>query len=195
MSRDVQAPRPHPRSGDILARWATERSLLNYGVAVIPPLAAPTSRLGVVGTCRRGSESKRPFWPPPDLPGNEFREQREGTLQKRPFREARCRRSRLFSFVTETTEARGSTPVGASKKRCEAQESNTRKSSPDTAVRFRSYVEAPAINYSGRPGPGSCRRSNSPAAPSSVTRGGILDWVREQQERGGRVCTSSRVSV
>ena len=36
--------------------------------------------------------------------------------------------------------------AGASKKHFEAQESNTRRSSPHTAVRFRSCVEAPANN-------------------------------------------------
>jgi hypothetical protein len=82
-----------------------------------------------------------------------------------------CLRSRLFSFATATTVGRGFTPVGAFKKGFEPQESSIRKSSPDTAARFRSCVEAPAISYLRRQERGSCQRSNFPTARSSAIPG------------------------
>jgi CBS-domain-containing membrane protein len=92
-------------------------------------------------------------------------------ITKRAVGGALCPRSRLFSCATGTTAVRGSIRVGVFKKRFEPQESNTRKSSPDTAIRFRSCVEAPAIGYLPRQGRRSYRRSNSPTAPPSAIPG------------------------
>jgi hypothetical protein len=79
------------------------------------------------------------------LPSNGF--QRRGKTKSgiHHWGGSTCRRSRPFSFATETTAGHGSILVGAFRKLSEAQESTTRKSSPHTAVRFRSCVEAPAI--------------------------------------------------
>jgi hypothetical protein len=56
-----------------------------------------------------------------------FRAERGRGLRSDSFGGLRCQRSRLFSFVMETTVARGSIRVGGFKKRFEPEESNTRK--------------------------------------------------------------------
>jgi len=141
--------------------------------------------------CRALSVTSRNAGPKGASDRESFRVLRERTLRNPLFGGSRCLTSRRFSFATETTVGRGSTRVGAFKKRFETQESNIRRSSPDTAVRFRSCVEGPAISYSRRPGRRSCRLSNFPTAPSSAIPGRFWPGCASSRSEETR-CTESR---
>jgi hypothetical protein len=96
---------------------------------------------------------------------------------------SRCRRSRHFLYVTETTAGHDSTPVGGFKKRSEAQRSTMRKSSPDTAVRCRSCAEGSRDQL--------FEATGTRKLPTLKLRDGriishsrtILAWVDEQPEQ------------
>jgi hypothetical protein len=95
-----------------------------------------------------------------------------------------CRRSRRFSFATETTVGRGSTRVGAFKRRFEPQESNIRKSSSDTAVRFRSCARGSRDQLFAATGTKKLPTLKLPDGTIIGHSWAILAWVRDQPERG-----------
>jgi hypothetical protein len=146
---------------------------------LLGPLAdTQPTHIYVVGVLRSGSGSesgavrRRTGKPSTEVPHREwFLAHREKELEKPLVGGSGCRRSRFFTFATETTVVRGSIRVGAFKKHFEAPGLNMKRSSPHTAVRSRSCVEAPAISCSQRPGRRSYRRSNFPTAPSSAIPG------------------------